>query len=626
MMVVVWMLFANVNAQIELDEINIPYGQELEQITENVPIRKNTEPIYINCLSEIELFELGIFSNIQCHNIQNHLKTFGPILHAQELIQCDISTSLLDSIFRQLDYRPTLKQQLLLFRPSKETMKIEFSGRLKPPSPSSQISTQFKNWGYESKLKIKLNPALHFGVSIDNDPGEKPIDFMSGYLHYKGTSLLKELILGNFIAQFNKGLTFGNTGQFGSPITLENYTYQPVGIKSYNSYNEDVGHFGTAVKLGLRQWEYYAGIGQKFIDCRLNEQKTAFTERSFGGFHQSDLQISRRHNNTEKMLFGGLQKSQKNMQINLLIAHYDYLMPREIMIHDDTQLIRSFNYFEGQITFGKILGGRWIANLGFDFATKTSASCLAGVYILNKNISWGCKLIRIEKNYTAPEMYQRLNQYRNSLGYESGFDIQLTRKIMFKMRVETTELLIPEYQNYPIENMQRQTLIMGFKQTRASEMLAQFRRETNFKSDLEVGKSFMYTAQFSQKIKIKERTHVQFGFTQKWNNQTINFNYVTFVNFQFQAAKNLGILIEQNWFNSLEGNLYQLDNSLPGSISYMAYNGTGELFNFVIKSKLWKHVGLNIKLQKMQKMNVKNTTEIDESNSYSRIFVQIKFQ
>ena len=624
---VVWMLFVKVNAQIELDQINIPYNPEIENFTEPVAPKKNSDPIYINCLTEIELFELGIFSAIQCQNILQHLRLYGPFLHAQELIQCEVATSLLDSIYRQLDFRPTLKQQLLLFRPTKESLKIEFSGRLKPPSQSSQLNSELKNWGYEAKLKIKLNPALNFGMSIDNDPGEKPIDFMSAYLHYKGSSRLKELILGNFIAQFNKGLTFGNTGQFGSPITLENYTYQPVGIKSYNAYNEDVGHFGMAVKFDLKKCDLYSGIGQKFIDCRLNDRQTAFTERSFGGFHQTDLQISRRRNNTEQLLFCEIQKTHKNIQMNLLFAHYNYQIPKEIINFGDTQLKYSFNYFEGQITFGNFLGGRWIGNLAIDLTTKNTAICIAGVYVLNKNISWGCKLFKIDQDYTAPELYQRLNQYRNSFGYESGFDIQLTRKIISKIRIETNEVLIPQYQNYPIENSQRQTLILGYRQSKTSEMLAQFRRETDFKSDnVEAGKSYLYTAQFSQKLKLKDRTFLQFGFTQKWNNQTTNFNYVTYANFQYQWTKNIGLLLEQNWFNCIDGNLYQLDNSLPGTISYIVYNGTGELLNLVIKSKIGKHVGLNIKLQKMQKMNVKNTTEIDESNSYNRIFVQIKFQ
>jgi hypothetical protein len=65
---------------------------------------------------------------------------------------------------------------------------------------------------------------------------------------------------------------------------------------------------------------------------------------------------------------------------------------------------------------------------------------------------------------------------------------------------------------------------------------------------------------------------------------------------------------------------------MPGTLSYLVYSGIGEMFNAVAKIKFGKHVFLNVKLQKMQKMNVKNTTEIDGTSSYHRIFVQIKFQ
>jgi hypothetical protein len=58
----------------------------------------------------------------------------------------------------------------------------------------------------------------------------------------------------------------------------------------------------------------------------------------------------------------------------------------------------------------------------------------------------------------------------------------------------------------------------------------------------------------------------------------------------------------------------------------MIYSGIGKYYNAILKIHLYKKLWLNLKLQKMQKMIAKNTTEIDGTSSYNRIFVQINFQ
>lgn len=626
MIVVFWMLFVNLQAQNDIDE-STTTPIELEDLIQMRQQISTNQVIPINCLTEIELAEIGVFNLEQCKNIIIHRATFGNFIHAQELIQCMIPVEKIDSIFLQLDFRTSFKQEILNLHTLKKIDKLSVSGRLKPPSHSSNISTILPNWGYELKVKINLSQNLDFGASIDNDPGEKRLDFYTGYLQFKGKSIIKNIILGNFICQFNKGLIFGSSGQFGSPISLENYTYQPVGIKPYSSYNEDIGHIGAAIFSQLKHIEIYAGLGQKSIDCQLNLKQNAFINRQFGGIHHSELQIARRHNNSENFGFFAIQKHGKKYDLNFSFSRYQYLIPKQINIKNDTLFLKQLYFFEGQLTVPNFLGGRWILNSAFDFNTHNWAHCAAGVYAITKNFSWGIKLIQIPKEYQAPELNTRLQYLKNKTSIESGFDAQITRKFSMKIRNTMEQPNVPQIKQINLENYQKQTVIARYEFAKNTDVTGQFKRETTFSGvNEETGKSFLYSSQLSQKIQLSKTLNFEYDFLQKWNNFSMNYNYLYHVGIQFRIYKNLSLLTEQDWFHCLEGSLYQLDNSMPGTLGYMVYSGIGEMFNAVAKIKFGKHVFLNVKLQKMQKMNVKNTTEIDGTSSYHRIFVQIKFQ
>ena len=623
---VFWMLFVNLQAQndidqssmtpVELDDLNLLRQQQLQN-----------QIILINCLSEIELSELGIFSPQQCKNIIIHRNEFGAFIHAQELIQCSFPIEKIDSIFHQLDFQSSFKQDFFNLTDLRKFDKLTFSGRLKPPSNSSNIPNNFSNLGYEFKGKINFSHNLDLGFSIDTDPGEKGLDFYTGYIQFKGKSALKNIILGNFVCQFNKGLIFGTSGQFGSPISLENYTYQPVGIKSYSSYNEDIGHVGIAISAGCKKFEFFAGVGHKMIDCQLNSQQNAFINRQFGGMHLSELQRSRKHNNTENFAFLAVQKTNKNYALNFTFSGYHYPIPKQLNLKNDTSFLNRLYFFEGQFTVPHFLGGRWILNSAFDFNTNTFANFVAGVYSITKNFSWGIKFMNIPTDYQAPELNSRLIYSKNKTSMETGFDLQLTRRFALKIRNSMEEPNVPQIKQINNENYQKQTVIARYEFAKNAEITCQFKRETSFSGvPYQLGKSQLFSGQISQRLQVSKGFNFEYDLIQKWSNYTPGYNYLFHIGMQLSISKQFSIYGEQNWFNCRDASMYQLDNSMPGTLGYMVYSGIGEMQNFVTKIRVGKHVFLNVKLQKMQKMNVKNPTEIDGTNSYHRIFVQIKFQ
>jgi hypothetical protein len=273
------------------------------------------------------------------------------------------------------------------------------------------------------------------------------------------------------------------------------------------------------------------------------------------------------------------------------------------------------------------LNGRWIANHSIQLNNALTATYIAGVYSILKTVDFGMKFQRINVNYSAPELSYRLKSQVNQNLLEMGFDIQATRKFNLKLRTEILEGIVATYRNNTNQNDIRNTLLANYHFSKNAILLAQFRRETAFSLDgLTIGKSFYYQSQISQKIQISQHSNLEFGFTQKWNNVNLFVNHLYHLGYSHKIGKYGAINIESNWFNCNETTIYGLDNSLPGNLGYMIYSGVGKYYNAILKIHLYKKLWLNLKLQKMQKMIAKNTTEIDGTSSYNRIFVQINFQ
>ena len=105
-----WMMFINLYAQIDLDQsIEIPIEIDL---LHNLPHKyAPTTTIFINLIQANELEELNFLSPIQCANIIQHRTIYGPFLHAQELIQCNLNIEQIDSLFPNLDFSTSMMDE-----------------------------------------------------------------------------------------------------------------------------------------------------------------------------------------------------------------------------------------------------------------------------------------------------------------------------------------------------------------------------------------------------------------------------------------------------------------------------------------------------------------------------------
>lgn len=612
-------LFGKLYPQIEINNNN-ELPQEIIGQPSMGEIDVLHHPIYINQFSEEELLETGCFNHQQCGSIVAHRIEFGNFISPQELVQCKLNIEQINTIYKWLHFEKSISTQIKnIYKPDEP--KSTFSGRFKPATFEKPKDAQSDIIGFEMKTKITYNKNIQLGISIENDAYEKPLDFYSGYLHLKDLSTLKSLILGKYNVQWNRGFTMGSSGQFGSPISLENWTNQLVGIKPYASYSEDLGHWGAALHISKSSHDFYVGTGFIPFDCTLNWQENAFYQRQFGGYHQTLNQVSKKHNNTEFQTFLGWQKTTTKAIFNTLITQYNYLIPK-INTTDSKVQNNKFLYFEGQITVPNFIGGRWLFNASFDQIYKKTCLSSAGVWALNKQLDLGARIQTIPLEFSAPEMSYQLKSTANETIFEMGIDYQFNKRNQIKLRGQSIQFNTPQFNQEINENPIKNIVIYNHSFSKTDILSIQFKRETEFYN----AQGFLYQLQCNQTIKVNLSNTVHWGFVQKWNNSSSVKNYLFQVGLNTKIGKRLNVSAEQNWFYCPSTNIYNLDNSLPGGLGYMVYSNIGTYFNAIVKIRIISKMWLYIKLQKMQKIDVKNMSTIDTKASYNRIFVQITFQ
>jgi len=612
-------LFDKLYPQIEINNNN-ELPQEIIGQTSMGEIDVLHQPIYINQFSEEELLETGCFNHQQCGLIVAHRIEFGNFVSPQELVQCNIPIDQINSIYKWMHFEKSISTQIKnIYKPNEP--KSAFSGRFKPATFEKPKDAQSDIIGFEMKTKITYNKNIQLGISIENDAYEKPLDFYSGYLYLKDLFPLKSLILGKYNVQWNRGFTMGSSGQFGSPISLENWTNQQVGIKPYASYSEDLGHWGAAAHIFKNNHDFYFGTGFIPFDCTLNWQGNAFYQRQFGGYHQTLNQVSKKHNNTEYQSFFGWQKTTSKAIFNTLITQYNYLIPKINTLNSKVQN-NQFLYFEGQITVPNFVGGRLLFNVSFDQIYKLTSWSGAGVWALNKQLDLGARIQTIPNEFSAPEMSYQLKSTANETIFEMGIDYQLNKRNQFKLRGQSIQFNTPQFNQEINENPIKNIVIYNHSFSKTDILSIQFKRETEFYN----AKGHLFQLQCNQTIKVNLTNTIHLGFVQKWNNSSSVKNYLFQVGLNSKIGKRLIVSAEQNWFYCPSTNIYNLDNSLPGGLGYMIYSNIGTYFNAILKVRIISKMWLNIKLQKMQKIDVKNMSTIDTKASYNRIFVQITFQ
>jgi hypothetical protein len=143
---------------------------------------------------------------------------------------------------------------------------------------------------FYGRYKYVYKNHLQWGITADKDAGEEffsgnnatGFDFYSAHLRLSDIGILKNLIIGDFSAQFGQGLALWQGGFMSKSSDALGISKRGAGFKAYTGADENNFFRGIALQLNIKRWIVGAFISRKAIDANLDSTGVFSTQYTTG--------------------------------------------------------------------------------------------------------------------------------------------------------------------------------------------------------------------------------------------------------------------------------------------------------------------------------------------------------
>jgi hypothetical protein len=310
-------------------------------------------PLNLNTATEEQLRSLVILNNTQLFDFLQYRKENGPILSIYEL---QTIPSFTENIIRSMQAFVVVEESQstgwrnLLNRIVKEknnylvtrlerTLETK-AGYKESSSPSIQYAGSPTK--IYTRFRIASSGDFSFGFTAENDAGEKMkwnlpskqfgFDFLSFHGQVQNKRILKNLILGDYQAQFGQGLTLG--GGFGMGKGSETITTMQrsnLGFIPYTSAAE-FGYFrGLANSISLTPWlsihSFYSRNYRDGASSSTPEEPKEVSSLFLTGFHRTENEMASRKNLGETNWGSVIQAKLNGLDAGVIMLQTQYSAP-----------------------------------------------------------------------------------------------------------------------------------------------------------------------------------------------------------------------------------------------------------------------------------------------------------
>ena len=292
----------------------------------------HADPLNINTATREELSMLPFLTDRQIEDIHAYIYIHGPMLTLGELQltgSLDYTTRRLLRHFVYAGEVPPQKEKLRL-ADVLSNGRNELTARMDIPLYVRKgfVSGAYAGGRLSHSLRYSFNwhNRIRFGVSADKDAGERGYDFWSSYLFVKDMGVLKELILGNFNAQFGQGLLMGGGFSVGKSMALSTMSRQTQGLKPHSSTREYGYQRGVGAALGWGNTAFTLMASRTPLDATLKGD-TVISSFKEDGYHRTPLELSKKHNVTLSMLAANVRYSFRGLRFGVTALTERFSLP-----------------------------------------------------------------------------------------------------------------------------------------------------------------------------------------------------------------------------------------------------------------------------------------------------------
>lgn len=435
---------------------NLDLSADYNELSEYLSKTKSNK-ININKATPFQLYSLGFLSYEQIKAIINHRKKYGDFISINELQTID---SMTEDVIKKLKLHIVFietDEKLNLFKSLKNSKKnLVIISKISTPLSKGYIDTsldsadRFKGSPFISRIKFKsdYNEKLILGFNAEKDAGEeffsgankKGYDFYSGFIFIKKNKKIKSFVLGDYKADFGQGLVLSGGFNTSKNALVTNLKKSNLGIRPYNSFNENDFLRGSAITLNFKNTELSFLVSKNKIDAAFDTVITNYSEEIFiksineTGYHRTAKEILNKNNSAEFIIAQNITHTRKNLSIGFtsLYCKTDYNREPGFRLYDK-YYFASKDFFKGGINWDY-----YYKNFNF-FGEVAAASNKSTGTICGANISLGnfADFSTVYRNYSKKFIPNYTNAFSenskpmNENGFYSGILIFPSSKLQF---------------------------------------------------------------------------------------------------------------------------------------------------------------------------------------------------
>jgi len=231
------------------------------------------KPVVINSGDEKEISRLFFLTDFQVKILADYVKTSGNIVSSFEIANIpgfDRESTEMMIPFITLEKKPSTFIDSVELR---QTLISDFIYK------NTQSDSSFLGSPWKLLTKYKFTSGyVSGGLTAEKDPGEKLLsgkpllpDFLSGYITYKGTGILRQIIVGDYSARFGQGTNINTGIRTGLSLTSQGYLSGRNEIRPYTSTDENNFFRGVATELSFKNVDISFFLSANRIDATLND-------------------------------------------------------------------------------------------------------------------------------------------------------------------------------------------------------------------------------------------------------------------------------------------------------------------------------------------------------------------
>jgi hypothetical protein len=285
-----------------------------------------------NNIDEIQALQLLTFTEFE--SLKGHLFKYGSLLSLYELqIIPHFEIETIRRIF------PFIKLSESTDKFNIQNIHQEFVYRTSYKSEESLLpkkQEQYIGSPMKHNLRYRFNSnSLSVGINAENDAGEplfqKPnpfgYDFYSGYVAAKNMGVVKELIVGDFQANFGQGLALWTGFGFGKSTNTQLVAKVDNSIRPYASSKEYEYMRGFASHVAFGNWSFFPLMVVRKVDANVVDTingNLVLSSVEGNGLHRTENELAKK--NQSNLIAYGLNTTYrfKKLKLGLTLFQHEY--------------------------------------------------------------------------------------------------------------------------------------------------------------------------------------------------------------------------------------------------------------------------------------------------------------